>query len=100
MKTLTRFPKRTAKPIKIDGFKGKYLITKSGRILNTVTGNEIKSWRDMSAAVEYSRVTLLRPNGTNKKYYLHRLVAMMFIKKPRRKNMQVIHKNMNTKNNK
>ena len=54
----------------------------------------------MSAAVEYSRVTLLRPNGTNKKYYLHRLVAMMFIKKPRRKNMQVNHKNMNTKNNK
>ena len=44
MKTLTRFPKRTAKPIKIDGFKGKYLITRSGRILNTVTGNEIKSF--------------------------------------------------------
>lgn len=100
MKTLTRFPKRTAKPIKIDGFKGKYLITRSGRILNTVTGNEIKSWRDMSAAVEYSRVTLLKPDGTNKKYYLHRLVAEMFIKKPRKRNVQVNHKNMNTKNNK
>ena len=85
MSTTTRFPKRWAKPININGFKNKYLITRSGRILNTVTGNEIKSWRDMSAAVEYSRVTLLKNNGKNKKYYLHRLVAEIFIEKPKRK---------------
>jgi hypothetical protein len=101
MSTTTRFPKRWAKPININGFKNKYLITRSGRILNTVTGNEIKSWRDMSAAVEYSRVTLLKNNGKNKKYYLHRLVAEIFIEKPKRKKkLQVNHKDMNTRNNK
>lgn len=95
-----KFPTRWAKPINIDGFKGKYLITKSARILNTHTGHEVKPWRDMSAAVEYSRVTLTREDGTNKKYYLHRLVALIFIKLPKKDaKYQANHKDMNTWNN-
>lgn len=95
-----KFPTRWAKPINLDGFKGKYIITKSARVLNTVTGREIKPWRDMSAAVEYSRITLLKPDGGNKKYYLHRLVAEIFIKKRKKPgNYQVNHKDMDTRNN-
>lgn len=87
--------------IKIGNFKGKkinnfsnYLISKEGQVYSTKT-NKIKIAEINQNG--YCRIELLNENG-KKKFYIHRLVAEVYIPNPNNYN-QVNHKDLNKHNN-
>lgn len=69
--------------------ENQYMITTSGAITKIKTQKIIKPFIDKDG---YHRVTLCR-DGTTKKYYVHRLVAITFLGLPETDNLQVNHKN-------
>lgn len=62
------------KSINIKGFEN-YVVSNNGRIINTKNVNEIKGWKNKQG---YQRVHLTSTEGFRKKFYVHRLVAIVF----------------------
>lgn len=62
----------------IPGWEGIYEVSEDGRVFSLITGKEKKTFMSSNG---YKRVTLWH-NGKQKKYSVHRLVAMAFLDNP------------------
>ena len=81
------------KPVPIEGYE-KYTVDTCGRVYNTKTKKFLKTANDHG----YRRVQLTTDDGVEKRFRVHRLVAMAFIPNP--KGYPIInHKDENKSNN-
>ena len=79
----------------IPGYEGLYTITEDGKIFSTYSQRFLKSWYNYKG---YEEVTLSDKNYNQKKYKVHRLVAMTYLNNPEGFD-QVNHKDENKQNN-
>ena len=79
----------------VNGFCGKYIVYRTGKIKNVVTGHVLTPSVDKRG---YYFVKLDRENLTRKNMFVHRIVAESFIPNPERKT-QVNHKDGDKSNN-
>ena len=70
------------KDIDIEGFEDKYKISNTGKILNIITGKELKQSTVKNGGDRGRKVVTLLKNGKQKHIAIHRLVAMYFIPQP------------------
>lgn len=90
------------KPINIPGYEH-YLITKDGRIFNTIGSRgilknpkELKSYPNKNTSY---LTAVIRSNYKAKAVYVHRLVAETYLEKPSDEHIEVNHKNFNKTDN-
>jgi ribosomal protein L22 len=82
--------------VDIIGFEGRYKISKSGKIMNSIVGNIIKPWLNTRG---YESVTL-RKDGKQKSLKVHKLMAINFLNhEPSGMNRVVDHIDGNKLNN-
>lgn len=82
--------------IKSKQFYG-YIVTTSGEIYSAKTGERKYTWANKGRSAHYEKVQL-SIEGKVKNFYVHRLVAMVFIK-GFKETLEVDHKDGNTMNN-
>lgn len=83
------------KQIIIDNIRTSYYITETGKCFNNNTGKYLKGQENKNGYFSYS---LTLPDGTKKRCYAHRLVAIAFIDNPNNKK-EVNHIDGNKLNN-
>ena len=76
----------------IPGYEGLYQASTYGRIKSIITGKIMKPYVQIKG---YLRINLLN----NKKFLVHRLVALTFLPKPFLENLQINHRDENPANN-
>jgi hypothetical protein len=76
----------------------RYAVTSHGRVIRFQTKPEEGVFIEPHPLVGYPSVFLMA-NGKRKNALIHRLVAMMFLPKPQRDQVFVIHKNRNPNDN-
>jgi hypothetical protein len=79
--------------------KGRYEISNYGRIKSYQYDKKNGIVLKLSDVNRFNRVDITLKDGTRKSFYVHKLVAEIFLKKPSAKCKQVIHLDFNTKNN-
>lgn len=83
------------KKLKLDGLRKKYLIYEDGRIFD-VENNRFKKQYENKKGYMFTSFYI---NGKSKKFFIHRLVLMMFNPVKNMENLQVDHIDTNKKNN-
>jgi hypothetical protein len=90
------------KNINIPGYEH-YLITKDGRIFNTISQRGIlKNPRELKSYINKGSgyfMAVIRSKYKSKSVYIHRLVAGAYLEKPSDKHIEVNHKNLDKQDN-
>lgn len=79
----------------IPGYEGRYAASNYGRIWSHISNRFLKDRPDKDG---YRKITIMAPNGKQKTYQVHRLVALSWIPNPEDL-PQVNHKDENKENN-
>lgn len=66
---------------RIKGFNGRYFISDNGKVFSKDNNENMKEKKPFKNHNGYLRVSLCN-NGKQKKYFVHRLVAIYFVKNP------------------
>lgn len=84
------------KQIIVNNISTSYYITEDGKCYNSITGKWLKGQKNKNGYFSY---ILTLPDGSKKRLYAHRLVALAYIPNNNRNKNQINHKDGNKLNN-
>ncbi|HBN5071741.1 TPA: HNH endonuclease [Listeria monocytogenes] len=74
-------------------FNSRYLVSSEGRVFSLKTNKVLIPHKNVSTNDGYSRVKITNKRGKARDYYIHRLMAMCFLKMPVKSRREVHHIN-------